>query len=290
MHIKKMCANFGKISGESLELCGGLNIIYAKNEGGKSTWCAFLQAMLYGIDSSSRSRKGSKPDKTLYAPWSGEAMEGTMDICFRERDISISRTGSSAKPFREFRAVYTGTNEPVDGLTGVDAGEILTGATKPVFQRSAFLRQPAMSVDTSPELEKRIAAIVSTGEEQSSYTETEQRLKTWMRSRRYNNNGRIPRVEKEIQLLQQQLDVHRDRIFSRQEAEEKLAEITCRRNTLAKEVAQERKLIRQAALERMSESKGKLKEQEAAYQAAAAQLKLRQEELSGSLLDRKSVV
>ena len=52
MKIYKMTATFGKLSHETLELQPGLNVIHAPNEWGKSTWCAFLMAMLYGIDTS----------------------------------------------------------------------------------------------------------------------------------------------------------------------------------------------------------------------------------------------
>ena len=63
MIIKKLDATFGKLEGESLELHDGLNVISAPNESGKSTWCAFVRAMLYGVDSSERQKAGFLPDK-----------------------------------------------------------------------------------------------------------------------------------------------------------------------------------------------------------------------------------
>ena len=68
MIINKVSATFGKLSGESLEFKDGLNVVCAPNESGKSTWCAFIRAMLYGIDSSERQKAGYLPDKTRYAP------------------------------------------------------------------------------------------------------------------------------------------------------------------------------------------------------------------------------
>lgn len=58
MMIKRLDATFGKLEGESLELHDGLNVISAPNESGKSTWCAFVRAMLYGVDSSERQKAG----------------------------------------------------------------------------------------------------------------------------------------------------------------------------------------------------------------------------------------
>ena len=46
-----------------------LNILQAPNEWGKSTWCAFLAAMLYGLDTRAKSTKTALADKERYAPW-----------------------------------------------------------------------------------------------------------------------------------------------------------------------------------------------------------------------------
>lgn len=75
-----MTATFGKLDHARLELGDGLNLIYAPNEGGKSTWAAFWKAMLYGIDTRDRDKKGYLADKNRYQPWSGAPMEGTMDL------------------------------------------------------------------------------------------------------------------------------------------------------------------------------------------------------------------
>ena len=71
MKIRTMTAIFGKLDRARLELGDGLNLICAPNEGGKSTWCAFWQAMLYGFDTRERDRKGHLAEKNRYQPWSG---------------------------------------------------------------------------------------------------------------------------------------------------------------------------------------------------------------------------
>ena len=60
MKINKLTASFGKLQNETLRFHEGLNIIYAPNESGKSTWCAFIRAMLYGVDSAERSRAAAR--------------------------------------------------------------------------------------------------------------------------------------------------------------------------------------------------------------------------------------
>ena len=74
MRIKKMTATFGKLDGAVLELREGLNILTAPNEAGKSTWCAFLRAMLYGIPgtgSPRRTRTATPPGPA--PPWPGRS-------------------------------------------------------------------------------------------------------------------------------------------------------------------------------------------------------------------------
>ena len=58
---------------------------------------------------------------------------------------------------------YSGSAEAVPGLKGTDAGLILTGMPKTVFESSVFVRQSGMAVSNSAELEKRINAIISSG-------------------------------------------------------------------------------------------------------------------------------
>ena len=99
MIVRRMKATFGTLSGEELRLDEGLNIIYAPNESGKSTWCAFLRAMLYGIDTAQRAKAGRLPDKTKYAPWSGAPMEGELDIVHGGKQITLRRqTGAKSAP------------------------------------------------------------------------------------------------------------------------------------------------------------------------------------------------
>ena len=199
MTINKLTASFGKLNGESLELTDGLNVICAPNESGKSTWCAFIRAMLYGIDSAERQKAGHLPDKLRYAPWSGAAMQGEMELSAGGKDITITRaTKLKSAPMREFSAVYTGTNVPVEGLDAANAGEMLTGASREVFKRSAFVEQGSIAVSSSPELEKRIGAIVSTGDENCSFTEADEQLRAWQRSRRYNRRGKLPELEERM--------------------------------------------------------------------------------------------
>lgn len=249
MMIKRLDATFGKLEGESLELHDGLNVISAPNESGKSTWCAFVRAMLYGVDSSERQKAGFLPDKMRFAPWSGSAMQGSMQLESGGRDITITRTTKTASaPMREFSAVYTGTSVSVEGLNGNNAGEMLTGVSRDVFRRSAFVEQGKVAVTHSAELEKRISAIVSSGDEDCSFTEADGRLRQWQRKRRFNRHGRLPELEDELSHKKQLLTELSDAAQNRENmsAELERAKQECER--IEAEVIESRKVVRKEAL------------------------------------------
>jgi len=196
MKLHTLSATFGNLEQAKLSLSPGLNIITASNEGGKSTWSGFIRAMLYGIDTRDRDKKGYLADKNRYQPWSGSPMEGELSLTRQGQRITLRRGPRAGVPFGSFSALYTATEEPVPGLTGENCGQMLTGVGRDVFERSAFIGQGASMAPTPvPELERRIAALVSTGEEDISFSQVESRLKEWQRRRKHNKSGLIPRLE-----------------------------------------------------------------------------------------------
>ena len=198
--IHKMSATFGKLQGQSLELKDGLNIIQAPNETGKSTWCAFLAAMLFGIKSRERDKAGFIADKNRFAPWAGVSMSGRLDCRAGADELTLTRaTRRQTAPLGEFQAVYSGTGEPVPGLTAQTCGEILLGVNREVFERSAFIRQAGLPISQDPGLERRIAALITSGEEGTSYSEAADALKKQLNRRRHNKTGQLPALEAELQ-------------------------------------------------------------------------------------------
>ena len=201
-----MYANFGRLRNQSLELREGLNILQAPNEAGKSTWCAFLSAMLFGVSSRERDKAGFIADKNRFAPWDGAAMSGRLDCRSGGRELTLTRlTRRPGAPMGDFQAVYAGTGDPVPGLTGQNCGEALLGVSREVFERSAFIRQAGLAVTQDPGLERRIAALITSGEEDTSYTEAADTLKKQLNRRRHNKTGQLPTLEAELRETEERL-------------------------------------------------------------------------------------
>ncbi len=206
MIFHHLTASFGALTGQTLRLKDGLNLIEAPNESGKSTWCAFLRTMLYGINTRERDSKTALADKNRYLPWSGAPMEGELSLTWQGRNIILRRSSRSAA-FDTFSAVDAATGEPVPGLSGESAGQTLLGVGREVYERSAFVRQGgASALDGSAELERRIAALVSSGDEEVAFSEVRARLKEWQRRRKFNQTGLIPKLEGELREVEEQLE------------------------------------------------------------------------------------
>ena len=221
MDFQHIEATFGKLEYRSLSFSKGLNIIEAPNESGKSTLLAFLRVMLYGFPPRER---GALADKNRYAPWSLSPMRGTLALTCQKGDITLQRdTARANSPMGRFSAVYTGSSETVDGLTAADCGETLLGVPCEVYERSAFIRQSSLTVDASAELERRIAALITTGEEGQSFSEASAALKKQLNARKYNKSGRIPALAAEISAQERALEELSQLTRSKRKAEEALA-------------------------------------------------------------------
>ena len=202
MIIRKLTASFGRLEDSTLALNPGLNVICAPNEAGKSTWCTFIQTMFYGLPTSERAREGFLPTKKRFVPWSGAPMGGSMELELGDgRAITLERRSSGRQPMRDFSAFITGTSVPVPGIASETVGETLLGVPRAVFERSAFIGQNCIRVDHSDELEQRIAALVTTGDESSSYKAADAALRPWQRKRNYKGRGVIPQLEREIEAI-----------------------------------------------------------------------------------------
>lgn len=221
MDFQHIEATFGKLEHRSLSFSKGLNIIEAPNESGKSTLLAFLRVMLYGFPPRER---GAMADKNRYAPWSLSPMRGALTLTCEKGGITLQRdTARANSPMGRFSAVYTGSGEAVDSLTAADCGETLLGVPCEVYERSAFIRQSSLTVDASAELERRIAALITTGEEGQSFSEASAALKKQLNARKYNKSGRIPALESEISAQERALDELSQLTRSKRKAEEALA-------------------------------------------------------------------
>ena len=202
MRIYEMTATFGKLEHETLKLQPGMNIIHAPNEWGKSTWCAFLVAMLYGLDTRAKTTKTALADKERYAPWSGSPMSGRIDLNWNGRDITIERKTKRRVPLGDFRAYETETGLDIPELNAANCGSMLLGVEQSVFRRAGFIRLSDLPVTQDDALRRRLNALVTTGDESGDGERLARELKELRNKCRYNRSGLLPQAEAERDALE----------------------------------------------------------------------------------------
>ena len=266
MKIYSMTATFGKLEHATLTLQPGLNVIHAPNEWGKSTWCAFLLNMLYGIDTRERTKLDSLADKDRYAPWSGAAMSGRIELNWNGRDITIERSSNGRIPLGVFRAYETATGLEVSELNANNCGQLLLGVERNVFTRAGFLRLSDMPVTQDDALRRRLNNLVTTGDESGAADKLGQTLKDLKNKCRSNKaNGLIPEAEAERDRLRNQLwDLQelekqsQENLAQQQELEQQLKALENHQQALQYEASKENALRVAHAEDDCSRAKQKL--------------------------------
>lgn len=228
MRILQMKASFGKLAHDSITLVPGMNILEAPNEWGKSTWCAFIVAMLYGIDTRSKSSKSQLAEKERYAPWSGAPMEGSMDLLWEDRKITIQRSTSGRIPLGEFRAFETDTGLDIPELTADNCGLMLTGVEREVFTRAGFLRLSELPVTDHEQLRNRLNALVTTGDESGSGPLLDQKLKELKHRCQYHKNGLLPQARLQKEQLEADIAEHQALTQEQQKLSERVHDLELR--------------------------------------------------------------
>lgn len=205
MKIYSMTATFGKLEHQTLNLTPEMNVIEHPNEWGKSTWCAFILAMLYGIDTRQQTTKDVLADKERYRPWSGTPMSGRMELNWNGRDITIERSTKGRIPMGEFQAYETQSGLPVPELTAANCGLQLLGVERSVFARAGFIRMQDMAVSQDEAFRRRLNSLVTTGDESGAGDRLGKQLRELQNKCRYNRNGLLPQAENERDQLRSQL-------------------------------------------------------------------------------------
>ena len=164
--------------------------------------------MFYGVDTTERAKAGSIPTKTKYKPWSGAPMAGELELDWDGRTIILERTSLGRSPMGQFRAYEKDSGLSIPELTSENCGRVLLGVERSVFERSAFVRQLGLAVSADDALEKRLASLVTTGEETVSAAETARRLRDRKNRLRHNKTGLIPEANAQLAAVEASLAQH----------------------------------------------------------------------------------
>lgn len=266
MKINKIKINsYGKLKEKEIELKDGINIIYGKNESGKSTLLNFIVNSFYGISKNKKGKEYSDVEK--YTPWLGEEFSGKLEYELNNKNkYEIYREFKKKNPkifnenmediSKEFNIDKSKGNEFFYEQTKVD--EELFLSTVVVGQQEVKLGKQEQNI-----LVQKIANLVGTGDDNVSYKRAIDRINRRLldeigtqRSREKPINiinKKIEDLEQKKQELEKYEDIKYEIEENKNKLEEEISDLN-NKNNLLKEI----KIINEK--EKIEKEKIKIKE------------------------------
>lgn len=153
---------FGKFHGRNLSFEDGLNIVYGKNEAGKSTIHTFIRGMLFGIEKQ-RGRASRNDLYTKFEPWENSGTyEGQLRLEHKDHIYRIERTFQKNK--KEFKVVDETAGREIEP-TKAFLDDLLSGLSETAYNNTVSIGQLKSATDEGmvSELKNYIANLNTTG-------------------------------------------------------------------------------------------------------------------------------
>lgn len=182
MRVEKLeIKGFGKLNNLTMNFSKGLNVVFGKNESGKTSIQWFIKGMLFGLKGGKASKDGVPPPIKKYKPWNINDFTGFMEYKLDRGEIyRVGRnfTNNSTKVFDSLFNNITSTFE-ISKEKGVAFSEKHLGLNEACFDRTVFIRQMESVIDDdgSKELLNRLVNVSQTGFEDISFKKAQEALK-----------------------------------------------------------------------------------------------------------------
>ncbi|HTY64952.1 MAG TPA: AAA family ATPase [Acidobacteriota bacterium] len=172
--LRSHILGFGKLSDLSLDFQSGLNLVFAENEGGKSTLQRFLVGLLYGqLRSDLRVQRRLESWVEQYKPWYGQEFGGVLWCRLADgREMEIHRSFGKEETRIDIRA--SSGADITSQYEQQRNGEVLfaqmhLGMTKELFESVGVIRENKVAEIYGHEtIRDRIANLAQSGDEELS--------------------------------------------------------------------------------------------------------------------------
>lgn len=206
MIIKELnIKSFGAIKNKKISLTEGINVIYGKNESGKSTTEGFISILLYGMNGGRKNLKQN--ERKRFIPWKENTAQGEIHIKHGEDEIIIERTFGSTKKEDTINFINFLTGEKIKGITK-EPGRYFLDLSKESFMKTLLIKQLGAEVarDKEEEIMQKLTNLEQGGDDSISYYEAvavlENYKKFYIGSRK---NGELDSLRKRLLLLTEEL-------------------------------------------------------------------------------------
>lgn len=225
---------FGKLKNVAFNFADGVNILQQANGFGKSTLCAFVRAMLYGLNYGYKLVDGNRTnDVTKYQPWDATGkFGGSMEIAHEGKTYRIERFfGATAK---SESCIVTDTSTGRQ-LNIPNPGEHFLGLTVDSFDRCTYLPQEYVAIVPNENFDAKLANLVE--DSALDYDKLQDKLRAYKKTLRYERGigGEIPTLENEIFQLKIKLASAQNQVAERKRMGEQLAQIEQSLEQIAKD-------------------------------------------------------
>ena len=172
MQINSLKINgFGNLKNKEIELKNGINLIYGKNESGKSTLLKFIYCMLYGASKNKNGKEVSDYEK--YIPWVEGEYSGkiTYELDNKEKYEVFREFGKkNPKIFNEKLEDISKTFNS-NKTKGIEFFYEQTKIDEELFKNTVMVEQGESKLDKASQniLIQKITNLISTGSDNISY-------------------------------------------------------------------------------------------------------------------------
>ena len=225
---------FGKLKNVAFNFADGVNILQQANGFGKSTLCAFVRAMLYGLNYGYKLVEGNRTnDVTKYQPWDATGkFGGSMEIAHEGKTYRIERFfGATAK---SESCIVTDTSTGRQ-LNIPNPGEHFLGLTVDSFDRCTYLPQEYVAIVPNENFDAKLANLVENSA--LDYDKLQDKLRAYKKTLRYERGigGEIPTLENEIFQRKGKLASAQNQVAERKRMGEQLVQIEQSLEQIAKD-------------------------------------------------------
>ena len=193
--------NFGKLTNFTYYFEDDLNVIFAENGWGKSTFAAFLRVMFYGFDGENR-RNEEGNERLRYRPWGGGIYGGSVTWSSGSKTYRMMRTFGARKKEDKF-SLYDEETGFISGDYSDRTGEELFAIDRDSFCRTVFWSQSDHETSATTSIQAKIGDLAAQQDDLPAYDAAVKRLRREMdRLRPDRSSGLIRKKEDRLAVLE----------------------------------------------------------------------------------------
>ncbi len=215
MKIKKIeIEGFGKLNNFRILLNKDIQVIYGKNEAGKTTLMEFLKMIFYSRRKGSSTSAEDKLVRSRYSPWNGKPMQGSIEFTSKGFNYRVEKKihpSSVLKDVTLFRNQSLGEN--INLGKKEEVGERVFGLDLYSFERSSYISNLGRAEFEEAKVSKdsilnKMFNLSANGESESSLLEVTSKIEEAIKDLEplRGKNGKISIISSEIKDINNQIE------------------------------------------------------------------------------------